>query len=126
MRLIDAETLERQIMLLPDENLCEDCCFTFVNAINEAPTVELTDEAAIEHLYKIGFARVEHGYWSRKGCVKKQQYDRTTDCYARAHRCSVCNSVSYFPIDIPDDYCRRCGTKMDELLPEPPEEEKDA
>lgn len=39
MRLIDAETLERQIMLLPDENLCEDCCFTFVNAINDAPTV---------------------------------------------------------------------------------------
>lgn len=57
MRLIDAETLERQIMLLPDEDLCEDCCFTFVNAINDAPTVELTDEATIEHLQALGWMR---------------------------------------------------------------------
>lgn len=39
MRLIDADKLEREIMLLPDEDLCEDCCYTFVNAINAAPTV---------------------------------------------------------------------------------------
>lgn len=40
VRLIDADKLEREIMLLPDEDLCEDCCYTFVNAINDAPTVE--------------------------------------------------------------------------------------
>lgn len=123
MRLIDADALKKAIC----EDQCErdGCDYTCseIAYVYNAPTVELTDEAAIEHLHKSGWARVEHGYWSRKGCAIKQQYDRTTDCYARAHRCSVCNSVSYFPIDIPDDYCRRCGAKMDELMPEPPEED---
>ena len=39
MRLIDADALERAVMILPDEELCEDCCYTVVNAIAKAPTV---------------------------------------------------------------------------------------
>lgn len=39
MRLIDADTLERKLMMMPDEELCEDCCYNVVNAIDEMPTV---------------------------------------------------------------------------------------
>ena len=39
MRLIDADTLERKLMAMPDEDLCEDCCYNVVNAIAEMPTV---------------------------------------------------------------------------------------
>ena len=39
MRMIDADALERVIMTMPDEELCEDCCYNVVNAIDEAPTV---------------------------------------------------------------------------------------
>ena len=53
------------------------------------------------------------GKWSRRSCVKKPQYDRTTDYPSYAHRCSVCKAVSYFPIGVPDNYCRKCGAKME-------------
>ena len=56
---------------------------------------------------------LRHGLWSRKNCVKKKQYDATTDLYVHAHRCSVCDSVSYFPVVLPDRFCRKCGAKMD-------------
>ena len=39
MRLIDADALERKIMGMPDEKLCEDCCYNVVNAIDAAKTV---------------------------------------------------------------------------------------
>lgn len=39
MRTIDADALERKLMVMPDEELCEDCCYNVVNAISEMPTV---------------------------------------------------------------------------------------
>lgn len=39
MRLIDADALEMAIMMMYDEELCEDCCYNVVNAIDAAPTV---------------------------------------------------------------------------------------
>ena len=39
MRLIDADALERVIMTMPDEELCEDCCYNVVNAIDAFPTL---------------------------------------------------------------------------------------
>ena len=39
MRLIDADDLERRIMMMPDDVLCEDCCYNVVNAIDSMPTV---------------------------------------------------------------------------------------
>lgn len=56
---------------------------------------------------------VVHSWWSRRGCVPSPQYDPTTDFESYAHRCMNCGSVSYFPIGAEDDYCRRCGAKMD-------------
>lgn len=51
--------------------------------------------------------------WETKSCVKGKQYDPTTDYWAYAHRCTNCERVSYFPDDVPDAFCRRCGAKMD-------------
>jgi len=48
----------------------------------------------------------------RKGCLKKPQYDPTTDLFAYAHRCKYCNQVSYFPYTYPDCFCRHCGKPM--------------
>ena len=39
MRLIDADALERKVMEMSDDDLCEDCCYNVVNAIDEAPTI---------------------------------------------------------------------------------------
>ena len=39
MRLIDADALERKIMMMPDDVLCEDCCYNVVNAIGAMPTI---------------------------------------------------------------------------------------
>lgn len=42
MRLINGDELERKLMLLPDDELCEDCCYAAVNAIADMPEVELS------------------------------------------------------------------------------------
>lgn len=39
MRLIDADALERKIMTMPDDELCEDCCYNVVNAIDSMPNI---------------------------------------------------------------------------------------
>ena len=39
MRLIDADALERAVMMMSDDDLCEDCCYNVVNAIDEMPTI---------------------------------------------------------------------------------------
>ena len=56
----------------------------------------------------------EKSKWTRRGCVKGKQYDPTTDNWSCAHRCQLCGAVSYFPIGIPDNFCRRCGAEMEE------------
>ena len=39
MRLIDADALERVIMMMPDEELCEDCCYNVLAKLDDALTV---------------------------------------------------------------------------------------
>ena len=39
MRLIDADDLERRIMMMPDDVLCEDCCYNVVNVIDAMPNI---------------------------------------------------------------------------------------
>lgn len=40
MRLIDADRFERVLMAMPDDELCEDCCYNVVNKLDEAPAIE--------------------------------------------------------------------------------------
>ena len=94
-RLIDANALE------PDTEWDEryDGFLSYSQAqIDAAPTVWAKP--------------VKHCKWTRKSCMKQPEYDRTTDLESYAHRCSNCNQVSYFPIQYPDSYCRRCGADM--------------
>ena len=44
MRLVDADALERKLMVMSDEDLCEDCCYNVVNVIAEMSPVEQTAE----------------------------------------------------------------------------------
>ena len=39
-RIIDADEFERFLMNLPDEVLCEDCCYVVVNEMRKQPTIE--------------------------------------------------------------------------------------
>lgn len=104
VRLIDANALKAEARALGnigDNDFERGFCWgvdEVVNLIESAPTID---------------PEVQHGRWMRKGCLKKPEYDRTTDLNAYAHRCSACDQVSYFPIDFKDTYCRRCGAKMD-------------
>ena len=38
-RLIDADAFEREVMMMPDEELCEDCCYNVIAKLDDAPTV---------------------------------------------------------------------------------------
>jgi hypothetical protein len=56
--MIDADALERKLMVMPDEELCEDCCYNVINEIDKMPTVggwisvkdRLPDAAGVEVL----------------------------------------------------------------------------
>lgn len=43
-RLIDADAFEKLLMNLPDEVLCEDCCYVVVNEMRNQPTIEPKQE----------------------------------------------------------------------------------
>lgn len=38
-RLIDADAFEREVMMMPDEELCEDYCYNVIAKLDDAPTV---------------------------------------------------------------------------------------
>lgn len=109
------ELIDKQATL---KKMCESCgyCERFEKAMRTTHPDFVSDKC---NVYKFLAEQptiepeVRHGRWTRKGCVKKPEYDRTTDLNAYAHRCSACDQVSYFPIDFKDIFCRRCGAKMD-------------
>lgn len=43
-RMIDADAFEKFLMNLPDEVLCEDCCYVVVNEMRNQPTIEPKQE----------------------------------------------------------------------------------
>ena len=52
-RLIDADAFEREVMMMPDEELCEDCCYNVIAKLDDAPTVggwiSVKDDMPEEH-----------------------------------------------------------------------------
>ena len=93
MRLIDADHFERVLMAMPDDELCEDCCYNVVNKLDEAPTIEAEP--------------VVHGRWIK-------QKDGTLDC-------SACRSTAPYKEDWYGEVieapvyprCPYCGAIMD-------------
>ena len=95
-RAIDADKFERFLMSLPDEVLCEDCCYVVVNEMIKQPTIEAEP--------------VKHGNWVDKtvwiGGIGHCRYE-----------CSRCGYVvNHKPNSRGDGkggkYCDECGTKM--------------
>lgn len=78
-RLIDADEFERFLMNLPDEVLCEGCCYVIVNEMRKQPTIEAEP--------------VMHGKWfdvgslscrcNRCGCKNSHETDYCPNCGAR-------------------------------------------
>ncbi len=73
MRMIDADVLERKLMVMPDEELCEDCCYNVVNAISEMPTIggwisvkdKLPDKQGVYLVaFKPPFPKVTIAWWA--------------------------------------------------------------
>ena len=69
MRMIDADVLERKLMVMPDEELCEDCCYNVVNAISEMPTVggwiSVKDDLPKEHDSIFAHMPLVRGMWAK-------------------------------------------------------------
>ena len=109
MRLIDAEVLKEK---WKEEccGCCENCshCMTGLNCelIDNAPTVEITEEQAIDKLYETGWlikhdkemTERPHGKWIIQDIVHCLQY------------CSECRTYSEFKWN----FCPNCGADMRE------------
>lgn len=85
MRLVDADHFERVLMAMPDEELCEDCCYNVVNKLDEAPTIEAEP--------------VKHGRWI--DIPDKPEWDQK--------QCSICGDIRCCQ----GKYCPNCGARMD-------------
>lgn len=83
-RLIDADEFERFLMNLPDEVLCEDCCYVVVNEMRKQPTIDT----------------VKHGKW-----IEDKERDML--------RCSVCQNFYVENYMFWFKYCPECGARMD-------------
>ena len=123
-RLIDADAFERFLMNLPDEVLCEDCCYVVVNEMRNYPTIDplkngyvlsgVLDQVrwerdvAIEQLNSYGIQLgekaeleiVKHGKW-----VEKHGTWYCSECDKTGYK-------GYIPAK-PSDYCPNCGARMD-------------
>lgn len=91
MRLVDVDALEREIMVMTDDELCEDCCYNVVNKLSDAPTV---DAVPVKHGRWIDNKESIIGELIERNCSRCGQ--RTTGTYEH-----------FFP------YCPNCGAKMD-------------
>lgn len=61
MRTIDADAFEREVMMMPDEELCEDCCYNVLAKLDDAPTVSgwvsVKDRMPDRYIHCIGYGR---------------------------------------------------------------------
>lgn len=84
-RLIDADALERAVMFLGEDSICNDCAYEFVSLIDEQPTIEAEPVMRGEWEMAIG-------------------YDPK-----RAFMCDQCHKMAFEPAL----YCPNCGAKME-------------
>ena len=124
MRLIDAEALKKHMEEECAEE-CAICCYANsgdgcrCNLIENAPTVELTEEQAIDKLHETGWlirhdkemTERPHGEWIEKIYTEKLGHG-----YLTHHDivCSVCGDSGEDDEGIPQNYkfCPNCGADM--------------
>lgn len=131
-RAIDADEFERFLMNLPDEVLCEDCCYVVVNEMRKQPTIDTVKhgyvpievvkqiqwerDIAIEQLNSYGvqlvekaeLKRVRHGEWNLVS--RKNIWDDLVDVF----ECSECKkyTTNGRGNTSQTDYCPNCGARM--------------
>lgn len=92
-RLIDADELERSVMSLGEDAVCDDCAYEFVNLIDAQPAIDAEP--------------VRHGHWKLADIYHEDVYV-----------CSVCHADIAVPINFDYrptyKYCPMCGAKLDE------------
>ena len=90
-RAIDADEFERFLMNLPDEVLCEDCCYVIVNEMRKQPTIEAEP--------------VKHGKW----IIAYDDYK-----FAMWDACSICgHGLEFVGAGKDYNFCPHCGARMD-------------
>lgn len=99
-RLIDADELERSVMSLGEDVVCDDCACEFVNLIDAQPTIEAEP--------------VKHGHWNGWTATHwTKKYDDNGDPIYKEHtyyQCSECRRRTI----IKSAYCPACGCRMRE------------
>lgn len=108
MRLIDADALKEEINFTSfwDQN---DYCL-MRNKIDMAPTVELTEEEAIDKLHETGWMQKHDkelteqptGEW-----INREAVSNTIFPFWERYECNQCHKFNGY-----SDFCPNCGAKM--------------
>lgn len=94
MRLIDADELERSVMSLGEDVVCNDCAYEFVNLINAQPTIEALENRN-EPVSPIAMQDIFGTYLVCGNCGEKLENVLETE------------TINGLPIKW--QYCRKCG-----------------
>lgn len=112
--LISREALKFKWVDIFDSSYGDDCAKMFKKAVDNAPTVDITEEQAIDKLHETGWMQKHDKEMTARPTGKwiKESNGRTTDIY----RCSICKrsimlckgaDLTKYP------FCH-CGAKMEE------------
>lgn len=96
MRLIDADAFEREVMMMTDEALCEDCCYNVLAKLDDASTVggwvsvkdrlpesgkHVLITCEIRSLYGYKKQYVCEAFYAAEHSISEGKYPDDTDCY---------------------------------------------
>ena len=129
-RAIDADEFERFLMNLPDEVLCEDCCYVVVNEMRKQPTIDTVKhgyvlsgvldqvrwerDVAIEQLNSYG---IQLGEKAELEIVKHGKWEFGRQRGVAGYWCTNCKSgftgENAEWIAKEHDFCPKCGARMD-------------
>ena len=108
MRLIDADALERAVMFLGEDSICNDCAYEFVSLIDEQPTIEAEAKGKDINVPTVEAEHVRRGRWLPHPTEKDWRV------------CSVCGQgteIVRHEAGATTEYCYKhcpwCGAKMD-------------
>lgn len=79
MRLIDADALERVLMAMPDDELCDACCYNVMTKLDEQPTVDTVAVVQCKDCKWLGIGAEGNGT-KLMICIKKH-HDTTEEDY---------------------------------------------
>lgn len=114
MRLIDADVLKMELegskYILPNDlnRLLNSEINRCIEAIDYAPTVELTEEQAIDKLHKTGWLP-RHD----KEMTERPQGEWEENNESKIRTCWYCTNCGYPTFEVVDtNFCPNCGARM--------------